>query len=130
MGDIFTPGNIIVCLVVAVGLIVGVRRAVAGLVRGQSCCTDGEKRGHTRTRTPVVSDTDESHYPYAIDLPIGGMSCEGCAANVAAALNGIEGTWSTVDLDERTAHVRSKRPIDEAACEAAVRAAGYYVVKL
>lgn len=130
MGDIFTPGNLIVCLIAAVGLIVGVRRAVAGLMRGQSCCTDGERHGRARIRTSAVADTDETHYPYAIDLLIGGMSCEGCAANVAAALNGIEGTWATVDLGTHTAHVRAKRPIDEAACDAAVRAAGYYVIRL
>lgn len=128
MGDIFTPGNIIVAIIVAVGLVAGVRRAVGGLIRGQSCCTDGSEG--RRVRAVTVGDTDESHYPYGVDLPIGGMSCQGCADNVANALNGIDGTWAAVDLSAKVAHVRSKCPIDMAAYEAAVRDAGYYVAKL
>lgn len=128
MGDIFTPGNIIVFIVVAIGLVAGVRRAVGGLTKGQSCCTDGDE--NRKVRAVKITDTDEAHYPYEVDLPIGGMSCRGCADNVAHALNGIAGTWATVDLCSKTAHVRSKHPIDEAMYEAAVRDAGYYVIKL
>lgn len=128
MGDIFTPGNIVVFVIVTVGLVVGARRAVSGLTTGRSCCTDGS--GRRRVRMARVADTDEAHYPYRIDLPIGGMSCQGCADNVEGALNGLPGTWATVDLATRTAHVRAKQPIDEAACEAAVRDAGYYVARL
>ncbi len=128
MGDILTPGNVVVAVIVAAALVVGVRRAVAGLTRGRSCCTDGADA--RPARRAVVTETDESHYPYSIDLPIGGMSCAGCAENVAAALNGLAGTWATVSLEDKTAHVRSKAPIDEGACEAAVRDAGYYVLHL
>ncbi|MBM6688435.1 heavy-metal-associated domain-containing protein [Collinsella tanakaei] len=128
MGDIFTPGNIIVFIVVAIGLVVGIRRAVGGLTKGQSCCTDGDES--RKVRAVKITDTDEAHYPYVVDLPIGGMSCQGCADNVTHALNGVAGTWATVDLGSKTAHVRSKNPIDEAAYEAAVRDAGYYVIKL
>ena len=62
-----------------------------------------------------------------MDLGIAGMSCEGCAARVAAALNGLEGVRATVDLATATAHVRSGRPVDRGACADAVRAAGYRV---
>ncbi|MBM6779544.1 heavy-metal-associated domain-containing protein [Collinsella tanakaei] len=127
MGEILTPGNIIVFVIVAIGLIAGVRRAIGGLTKGESCCTSGTSS--RKVRAVKVTDTDEAHYPYAIDLPIGGMSCEGCAANVANALNAIDGTWATVDLAGKTAHVRAKHPIDVDACEAAVRDAGYYVAK-
>ena len=40
------------------------------------------------------------------------MSCESCATRVARALDSVAGTWATVDLSSRTAHVRSKTPID------------------
>lgn len=128
MGDIFTPGNIIVFIIVVVGLIVGIRRAMGGLLRGQSCCTDGSDG--RKVKRVEVEDTDASHYPYTIDLPIGGMSCEGCAENVASALNSVAGTWASVDLASKTAHVRSKNPIDEGALEAAVKDAGYFVERL
>lgn len=128
MGDIFTPGNIIVFVIVAIGLVVGVRRAIGGLTKGESCCTDGVDG--RKVRSVKVTDTDETHYSYEVDLPIGGMSCEGCAANVANALNAIEGTWATVDLASKTTHVRAKHPIDLDVYETAVRDAGYYVVKL
>lgn len=125
MGDIFTPGNVIVALIVAIGLVAGTRRAIRGLARGESCCTEGSAPA---SATPA--DVDESRYPYAVDLGIAGMSCEGCAARVAAALNGLEGVRATVDLATATAHVRSGRPVDRGACADAVRAAGYRVREL
>ncbi len=57
-----------------------------------------------------------------------GMSCENCVKNVEAALDSLSGTWATVDLASRTAHVRSKNPIDDAACRDVVSQAGYRVV--
>lgn len=127
MEDILAPSNIIVALIVIVALFFGIRRIVRGLTSGQSCCSDGES-GH-KVKKVKVTDTDASNYPYAADLLIGGMSCEGCAENVANALNGVAGTWAKVDLASKTAHVLSKNPIDEPAYEAAVKAAGYYVMK-
>ena len=127
MGDVFTPGNIIVFVIVSIGLVVGIRRALAGLMRGQSCCSDGAAvRPH---RGPEVLDVDESHYPFEVELSIGGMSCQGCAATVADALSGVPGTWATVDLATKTAHIRSKEPVDISAYEVAVRNAGYRVLK-
>ena len=127
MDAILTPSNVIVLVVVAAGLFFGIRRIVRGITSGQSCCSDGEC-GH-KVKKVKVTDTDASNYPYAVDLPIGGMSCQGCAENVQNALNGMGGTWATVDLASKTAHVLSKNPIDETACEAAVKGAGYYVMK-
>lgn len=59
-----------------------------------------------------------------------GMSCDGCAQNVANALNALDGVWATVTYADHTARVRSKRPIDRGVLEAAVRDAGYYVMTL
>jgi copper chaperone CopZ len=44
---------------------------------------------------------------------------------VTNALDSVDGTWATVDLASGTAHVRSKKEIDEAALARAVKEAGY-----
>lgn len=128
MSDLFTPANVIVLVIVAIGLVLGIKRIVDGAVRGKSCCSDGASKG--KAKKVVVSDTDPANYPYSTDLLIGGMSCENCAHNVENALNGVADTWATVDLGEKTAHVRSKTQIDVDALDAAVRDAGYYVMRL
>ncbi len=82
-----------------------------------------------RVKRAIVADIDVSHYPYQANFLIGGMSCEGCAQNVANALNAVEGTWATVDLGSRIATVRSKTPIDQGALSDAVRKAGYKILQ-
>ena len=126
MGDLLTPANIIVIAIIVIGLFFGFRRIVAS-TRGKSCCSDGAAK---KAKRVVVSDTDESHYPYTDELLIGGMSCDGCAQNVQNALNAIEGTWATVTYSDHTAKIRSKTPIDRDALEKAVKDAGYYVMRL
>lgn len=128
MSDLLTPANIVVLAVVLVGFIFGVKRIVAGATRGKSCCSDGNAT--KRVKYVAVKDTDATHYPYSEDLLIGGMSCEGCAKNVENALNAMGDTLATVDLAAKTAHVLTKAPLDHAAAEAAVKDAGYYVMKL
>lgn len=127
MEDVFTPGNIIVVVIVSIGLVVGIRRALAGLMRGQSCCSDGTTA--RRHRRPAAVDVDDSRYPFEAELSVEGMSCQGCAATVADALNSVPGTWATVDLTTKTAHIRSKEPVDISAYEVAVRDAGYRVLR-
>lgn len=78
----------------------------------------------------VVVDTDASHYPYSDELLIGGMNCDGCAQNVANALNALDGVWATVTYADHTARVRSKQPVDRGVLETAVKDAGYYVMTL
>ncbi|MGO5323609.1 hypothetical protein ACTQZF_06285 [Collinsella sp. LCP19S3_H3] len=45
------------------------------------------------------------------------------------ALNALDGIWATVTYADHTACIRSKNPIDREVLEAAVRDAGYYVIK-
>ena len=127
MDSLLTPANIVVLLIVAVGLVLGFRR-IAGMSRGKSCCSDGDTS--KKTKRVVVADADPAHYPYCEELLIGGMSCDGCAENVTNALNGMGDTLATVDLATKAARVLTKQPLDHAAAEAAVKAAGYYVMKL
>lgn len=127
MSDLLNPANIIVLGVIAIGMFFGLRR-IAASTHGKSCCSDGANG--KKAKKVVVADTDESHYPYREELLIGGMSCDGCAQNVANALNALDGVWATVTYADRTARVRSKRPIDRGVLETAVRDAGYYVMTL
>lgn len=88
MEDLLNPANLIVLAVIAVGMFFGLRRIVAS-THGKSCCSDGACG--KKIKRAVVTDTDESHYPYSAELLIGGMSCDGCAQNVANALNALDG---------------------------------------
>ena len=127
MGDLLNPANIIVLGVIAIGMFFGLRR-IAASTHGKSCCSDGAVG--KKAKRAVVTDADESHYPYSDELLIGGMSCDGCAQNVANALNALDGVWATVTYADHTARVRSKQPVDRCALEAAVKDAGYYVMTL
>ena len=127
MSDLLNPANLIVLVVIAIGMFFGLRR-IAASTRGKSCCSDGASG--KKAKRVVVADTDASHYSYSDELLIGGMSCDGCAQNVANALNALDDVWATVTYADHTARVRSKRPIDRDALETAVKNAGYYVMKL
>lgn len=127
MDDLLKPANIVVLAVIAIGLFFGFRR-IAASTRGKSCCSDGASG--KKNKRVVVTDTDESHYPYSDEVLIGGMSCDGCAQNVENALNALDGVWATVTLADHTARVRSKHPVDREVLEGAVKDAGYYVMKL
>ena len=127
MSDLLNPANIIVLGVIAIGMFFGLRR-IAASTHGKSCCSDGASG--KKAKRVVVTDTDESHYPYREEFLIGGMSCDGCARNVTNALNALDGVWATVTYADHTARVRSKLPVDRDTLETAVRGAGYYVMKM
>lgn len=127
MSDLLNPANLIVLAVIAVGMFFGLRR-IAASTHGKSCCSDGASG--KKAKKVVVVDTDVSHYPYSDELLIGGMSCDGCAQNVANALNALDGVWATVTYADHTARVRSKQPVDRGVLETAVKDAGYYVMTL
>lgn len=120
--------DIIILSLVAVAVVLGIRRIIGVISGRRSCCSGDAKSSAKRFRRVRIRDTDESHYPYRADLTIAGMSCENCVKNVEAALDSLSGTWATVDLASRTAHVRSKGPIDDVACRDVVSQAGYRVV--
>lgn len=127
MSDLLSPANLVVLAIVAVGLFFGFKR-IAGMSRGKSCCSDGATG--KKVKAVRVEDTDTSHYPYSDELLIGGMSCDGCAENVANALNALNGVWATVTYADHTARVRMKQPVKRDVLEAAVKDAGYYVMRL
>lgn len=125
------PVDVVLVAVVLVVVALAVRRAV-GTARGERDCCSGSATGPSAApvRMPRPADTDPAHYPHAATLEVSGMSCERCAARVAAALDAIGGTWAEVDLAAGTVLLRSKDPLDEAACRSAVEGAGYGLVSL
>ncbi len=120
--------DVVIISVVVIAVALVAVRYVRNIAHGGCNCGCGGSAPRKKVGKTVVADTDEGHYPYSVDLPIGGMSCQGCAENVQNALNALDGTWARVDLDARMAHVLTKQPADAAALEAAVRSAGYYVL--
>ena len=119
--------NVIIIALVAAVVILGARRIVGTAAGTRDCCS-GDRKGGKAFRPVRITDTDESNYPYVTDLQIAGMTCETCASRVTCALDSVKGTWATVDLSGRVAHVRSKNPIDMDAYRAAVSKAGYRII--
>lgn len=115
----------IIFVVVVMAVIVVAGRYVRTLRRGGcGCGCSGGDEAHVAR--PTVADTDEAHYPYAVDLNVEGMHCEHCLASVESALDAIGGVWARASLPDRV-RVLSKDPVDRAALSAAVEAAGYHV---
>ena len=99
------------------------RRTLIRSRKGGGCCGDHE----AAEKKVTVSDRNKAHYPYAVSLQIGGMTCENSARKVENALNRLDGTWAIVSISGGSAKVLSKTPPDEAAIREAVRGAGYVV---
>ena len=99
------------------------RRTLIRSRKGGGCCGEHE----SAEKKVTVSDRNKAHYPYAVLLQIGGMTCENCARKVENALNLLDGTWAVVSISGGSAKVLSKTPLDEAALREAVRGAGYVV---
>ena len=99
------------------------RRTLIRSRKGGGCCGEHE----SAEKKVTVSDRNKAHYPYAVLLQIGGMTCENCARKVENALNLLDGTWAVVSVSGGSAKVLSKTPPDEAALREAVRGAGYVV---
>ena len=91
--------------------------------KGGGCCGEHEA---AEKKVPVA-DRNKSHYPYALSLQIGGMTCANCARRVENALNSLDGVWASVDIDDHSARVLCKTRPEEAAIREAVRQAGYTV---
>ncbi len=63
-------------------------------------------------------------------LVIEGMVCGHCAAHVERALNALPGVQATVDLQHKTALVRSAQALDDETLRQAVQNAGYEVISI
>lgn len=78
-----------------------------------------------RSRGP--RDKDASHYPFAYDVEVKGMSCENCAKRIANAFNSRPDTMAKVSLAEGVAHVWTKQAANPDDLRRVVRSEGYGV---
>ena len=115
--------NLLLGLALAAVLAWAVWHSVKKAKKGGGCC--GE---HETVRLEPVKDKNPAHYPYRLELEIGGMSCENCARRVANALNRLDGVWARVDLSSKKAELRCKQQPEEAQIRRAVSGAGYAVM--
>ncbi len=122
----FNAPTVVLLALVAVLAVFAFRRAVRSWSGTGGC--HGEGGGERRERRVKVSDTDESHYPYRFEIPVGGMTCENCARRVENAINRVGGTWARVDVSSGTATVLAKEDGLRGTCEDAVQKAGYFVM--
>jgi Cu+-exporting ATPase len=70
----------------------------------------------------TTTQADQSEAP-TIELPIGGMTCQGCVANITRGLTKLDGVGeATVNLVTKRATVRPDGTVDPAALEEAMKA--------
>lgn len=119
--------NVIIFLAVVAVVIVAAGRYARTLRRG-GCGCGCSGGGDAPVAHPSVADTNEAHYPHAVDLKVEGMHCERCLAAVETALDSIGGVWARASLPDEV-RVLSKDPVDAATLAAVVEAAGYRVAR-
>ena len=92
----------------------------------QGCCGSGgdtvEKQG--------PADNDPSHYPYAYQVEIEGMTCKNCAARVENAFHATGEYYAKVNLGKKTALVRAKAETPEEILKRIVIRTGYDVTSI
>ena len=115
--------NIIIICLLAVLLIPALFFTVRKLKKGGGCCPE-----HETVKAKKAADRNKAHYPYQVEMEIGGMTCGNCALKAANALNELPGTWARVSFETRKAQVRCRQEPDERALRNAVSAAGYVVM--
>lgn len=111
----------IICMIILVICIFGVKSYVNKLTKGGGCC--GERDADVKKQR--VADRNKSHYPYEVTLNVEGMSCGNCANRVANALNSLEGVWAIVNFEKKTVHVRMKQQLEVQVLKDAILEAGY-----
>jgi copper chaperone CopZ len=63
-------------------------------------------------------------------MMIEGMTCMHCSKRVESALNSIEGVKAKVDLEDKSAFLKLKKPVEDKILSDAVTNAGYKVVSI
>ena len=119
---------ITVGIIVILGCLTGwaVKKIMQKSQTGGGCCDTHE--GAVKRISAL--DRKKGNYPYRVELLIGGMTCDNCAARVENALNALPDTWAKVDISENRAVVLLKSKPDENTLRKAVRNAGYVVMNI
>ena len=85
---------VIVAVIVVLAFFAG-RRMFAVYFGNKGCCGGGSTKPYAKKfANATVEDTDESHYPYALELMIGGMTCCNCTRAVENAINSLPDVWA------------------------------------
>lgn len=113
--------NVAIVTIVFVAALLVIRNYIARGGKGD-CCGGADV---VRSRGP--RDKDASHYPFAYDVTVEGMSCENCAKRIANAFNSQPDTMAEVSLAEGVAHVRTKQAANPDDLRHVVRGEGYGV---
>lgn len=113
--------NVAIVTVVFVAALLVIRNYIARGGKGD-CCGDTDV---VRSRGP--RDKDASHYPFAYDVVVEGMSCENCAKRIANAFNSRPDTMAKVSFAEGVAHVWTKQAANPDDLRHVVRSEGYGV---
>ena len=113
--------NVAIVTIVFVAAILVIRNYIVRGGKGD-CCGGADI---VRSRGP--RDKDASHYPFAYDVMVEGMSCENCSKRIANAFNSQPDTMAEVSLAEGVAHVRTKQAANPDDLRRVVRSEGYGV---
>lgn len=113
MGTAVVFGILLVCC------FIGLRSMVKRVAHG--CC--GSSGDVARRVKPA--DKELSHYPYAREFLVEGMTCGACKRRVENALNAMAGVYATVNLRKNLVTVHSKERLGAGEVRRAVLAAGY-----
>ena len=111
---------ILILSLIIITLILSIRKRIKN---GSSCCGTHE----APPEKIKVKDKNKTHYPYKYSLTVDGMYCSNCALRVENTLNSIEGVWATVNLQNKSVIVLSKKSLDENFFSRKVAEAGYTV---
>lgn len=109
----------IICLALLMLCIFGIKSYAKRLSHG--CCGGG---GDTVKRVRPA-DKDRTHYLYAYQIGIEGMTCGSCKTRVENAFNATEGLYARVDLPKHAAVLYAKTPLTEQQVRDILRKAGY-----
>lgn len=123
MVDYLIAGAVLVLAVLVLA------RQALRIRRGGGCGCEGGGSSCAAPRRVRRRSADASRYPHSLELRVAGMHCEGCVRRVEDALGTLDGVAAEAKLPDAVV-VRGSRPIDAAACERALRAAGYEVVEV
>ena len=123
MVDYLIAGAVLVLAVLVLA------RQALRIRRGGGCGCEGGGSSCAAPRRVRRRSADASRYPHSLELRVAGMHCEGCVRRVEDALGALDGVAAEAKLPDAVV-VRGSRPIDAAACERALRAAGYEVVEV
>ena len=117
-------------IIILVLLIFFAALAIANIIKrmkyGSSCCGSQE----TLPEKNKVRDKNKSHYDFTYLLTVDGMHCVNCVRRVENALNGKEGVWATVNLQDKSVLVYSKTQQSKEEFTRTINDTGYTLINV